>query len=99
VHQRHIPSKKHLPYFLMSSGFGDSHRDTEDGICAELALVVGPIKLDEQVVHLLLRGDWDLRVNEGGADYLVDVVDGLGDAWTYQSVVLLDGDEYPPLPM
>lgn len=62
------------------TGLGDGHRDTEDGIGAELALVRGAVKLDHEVVNLLLRGDRELGLDEGGTDNLVDVLDGLEDA-------------------
>lgn len=62
------------------TGLSDSHGDTEDGVGAELALVGGAVKLDEEVIDLLLRGDGELGLDEGGADDLVDVLDGLGHA-------------------
>jgi len=61
------------------TGLGDSHGDTKDGVGTELALVGGSIKLDEEVVDLLLRGDGELGIDECGGDDLVDVLDGLQD--------------------
>lgn len=65
---------------VLCGGLGDGHRDAEDGIGAELALVGGAVELDEEVVDLLLGRDGELCVDEGGADDLVDVLDRLEDA-------------------
>lgn len=64
---------------LAGAGLGDGHRNTEDGVSAELALVGGAVELDEEVVNFLLRGDGDAGLDELRADDLVDVLDSLGD--------------------
>lgn len=69
-------------YLVSGTGLGNGHGDTEDGVGAELALVGGTVKLDEEVIDLLLRGDGDLGVNQSGGNDLVDVLDGLGDTYT-----------------
>lgn len=71
---------------VSGTGLGDSHGDTEDGVGTELALVGGAVKLDHEVVDLLLRGDGQLGLDEGGADDVVDVLDGLGDTLADVSV-------------
>jgi hypothetical protein len=66
-------------YLVSGSGLRDSHGDTEDGVSTELALVGGTVKLDEQVINLLLGGDGDLGVNQSGGNDLVDVLDSVKD--------------------
>lgn len=68
--------KTHL---VGGTGLGDGHRDTEDGVGTELALVGGSIELDEEVINLLLGSDRDLGVDQSLGNDVVDVVDGLGD--------------------
>ena len=60
---------------------GNSHGDTEDGVGTELSLVVGSVKLDEEVIDLLLGGDGDLGVDQSGGNDAVDVVNGLENTW------------------
>ena len=62
---------------LSRTGLGNSDRDTEDGVRAELALVGGAVELDQEVVDLLLLGDLEARLNKLGCDGVVDVGDGL----------------------
>jgi hypothetical protein len=64
---------------LGGTGLADGHRDTEDGVGSQLALVGGSVELDEEVVDLLLLGDLETRLDEGLGDDVVDVRDGLGD--------------------
>ena len=64
---------------LGGTGLADGHRDTEDGVGSQLALVGGSVELDEEVVDLLLLSDLETRPDEGLGDDVVDVRDGLGD--------------------
>jgi hypothetical protein len=66
-----------IAYLVSSGGLRDSHGDTEDGVSTELALVVGTVKLDEEVINLLLGGDGELGVDQSRGNDLVDVLDGL----------------------
>lgn len=70
---------------MAGGGLGDSHRDTEDGVGTELALVGGTIEVDEELIDLLLVGDVELGLDELGGDNVVDVGDGLGDTCTSTS--------------
>ena len=73
---------------------GDGHGDTKDGVGAELALVVGAIKLVQEVVDLLLGSDGELGVDQSGGNDGVDVLNSLGDTLADVSVALvteLDG--------
>ena len=64
---------------LGGTGLGDGHRDTEDGIGTQLALVGGSVELDEEVIDLLLLGDFETALDQGLGDDVVDVRDSLGD--------------------
>lgn len=68
------------------TGLGNSHGDTQDSVSTKLALVGSAVKLDHEVVDLLLRGDRDLGLDKGGADDVVDVLNGLGDTLADVSV-------------
>jgi hypothetical protein len=71
-----------LPTHLVSSsGLGNSHGDTENGVGSKLSLVVGTVKLDHEVVNLLLGGDGELGVDQSRGDDVVDVVDSLGNTF------------------
>lgn len=67
-------------YLLSCSGLGNSKTDAENGIGAQLALVRGSIEIDQELVNLWLVLDIDVRLDEGGANDLVDIGHGLGDA-------------------
>ena len=64
-------------HLLGSSSLRDRHGDTEDGVGSKLALVVGPIELDEEVINLLLAGDGDFGLDQGRSNGLDDGVNGL----------------------
>jgi hypothetical protein len=66
---------------LASTSFSDGNRDTKDGVGAEFALVGCAIKLDEEVVDILLLGDLEARLDELRADDLVHVGNSLGYTW------------------
>lgn len=74
--------RKFGAYLLGSGGLGNSHRDTEDGVGSELALVGGTIEVDEELIDLLLLGDIEFGLDELGGDNVVDVGDSLG--YTYR---------------
>src|SRR6478736_567604 len=62
----------------LGCGAGDGHRDAEDGVGAELALVRGAVELDQASVDLgLVEG---VETENGWAELLVDVLDGLEHA-------------------
>jgi hypothetical protein len=64
---------------LGSGGLSDGHGDTEDGVGTELGLVGGTVKLDHEVVDGALVLDVKVLLDEGRAESLVDVGDGLKD--------------------
>jgi hypothetical protein len=64
---------------LGSGGLSDGHGDTEDGVGTELGLVGGTVKLDHEVVNGALVLDVEVLLDEGRAEGLVDVGDGLED--------------------
>ena len=63
------------------SGLCNSDGDAKDGVCTEPAFVGGTVKLDKEVVDFLLLGDREAGVDEGGSDHVVDVGNGLGNAY------------------
>mmetsp|Transcript_11880 Transcript_11880/g.49771 ORF Transcript_11880/g.49771 Transcript_11880/m.49771 type:complete len:561 (+) Transcript_11880:77-1759(+) len=63
---------------LRGASLGDGHGHREDRVGAELALVLGAVELDHEVVDgLLIRG---VLADERGRDDGVDVLDSLRDA-------------------
>lgn len=65
---------------LLSGGsLGNGERNTEDGVGTELALVGGSIKLVQELVNLGLVLNVDVLLDEGGANDVVDVLDGVED--------------------
>lgn len=66
-------------YLLGGGGLGNRKTDAEDGIGAQLGLVGGAVELDQELVDLWLVLDVDVLLDEGRADDLIDVGDGLGD--------------------
>ena len=67
-------------YLLSCASLGNSKTDTEDGIGAQLALVWGAIEAGQELVDLWLVLDIDVLLDEGGANDVVNVGHGLGDA-------------------
>lgn len=64
---------------LSSSGLSDSQADTEDGIGTKVRLVGAAIELVEEFVNLGLVLDVEVFLDNGGADNLIDVLNGLED--------------------
>lgn len=64
---------------LSGSSLGNGQRDTEDGVGTELALVGGSIELVQELVNLGLVLNIDVLLDEGGANNVVDVLDGVED--------------------
>ena len=56
-----------------------SNGNPTDGVGAKFALVGGAVELDEEVVNLSLGCDVQARLDERGADCIIDVGDSLGD--------------------
>ena len=66
---------------LFSSGsFGDGNANAQDGIGSEFTLVRGTIKLDKEVIDVLLGGDLEARLNQLGGNDVVNIGNGLRDA-------------------
>lgn len=66
-------------YLLSGTSLGNGQRDTEDGVGAELALVVSSIKRVEELINLGLVLDVKVLLDQSRANDGVDVGDGLGD--------------------
>ena len=66
---------------LDSSGLSDSNADTENGVGPEFTLIRGTVELDEEVIDVLLGGDLEARLDQLRGDNVVDIGDGLGNAW------------------
>jgi hypothetical protein len=64
---------------LGSSSFRNCNGHAEDGVSTELALVWCAIKLDQEVINLLLLRHLEPGLDQCGRDYVVDVGNGLGD--------------------
>ena len=64
---------------LGSTSLGNGQADAEDGVGAELGLVGGAVKLDEELVDRGLVLDIQVLLDESGGDRVVDVGDGLQD--------------------
>ena len=70
-------------HLLGGAGLGDRERDTEDGVGAEVGLVLGAVQREQKVVNLLLLGDVKVLGDQRRRDDRVDVGHGL--AHTCQS--------------
>ena len=65
---------------LLSGGsLGNGEGNTEDGVGTELALVGGSIKLVQELVNLGLVLNVEVLLDEGRANDVVDVLDGVED--------------------
>lgn len=67
---------------LGSTGLGNSQADTQDGVGTQVVLVARAIELVEELVNLGLVLDVNVLLDEGRADGLVDVGNGLQDTLT-----------------
>lgn len=73
---------------LGGSSLGHGHRDTENGVGTELALVGSTIKLDQEVINGLLVGDVEVLLDESGGNDIVDVGNSLVDTCVLGSQLL-----------
>ena len=64
-------------HFLASAGLGNGNRDTKDGVGTEITLVRCTVKLDEEVINILLLGDFEAGRDKLRGDNLVDVCNSL----------------------
>ena len=64
---------------LSSSSFSNSKGDTQNSIGAQLALVVGTIKLNHQVIDFLLLSN--VLTEQFGSNVVIDVVNSLGNTY------------------
>ena len=62
---------------LSSTSLGNGQADTQDGVGTEVGLVGGAIQLVEELVDLGLVLHINVLLDEGRANGLVDVLDGL----------------------
>ena len=101
VHERHgeragerateVAVERHTE--LVGGSVRRGHREAEDGVGAELVLVVGAVEVTEDLVelHLVCSGEAD----DGGGENLFDVADGLENALAEEALLVaiaeLDG--------
>jgi hypothetical protein len=64
---------------LGGSGLSNGHGDTEDGVGAELSLVLGAIELVQESINGGLVLDVEGLLDQSGGNLVVDVGDSLGD--------------------
>ena len=64
---------------LSSTSLGDSQADTQDGVGTQVVLVGGAIELVEELVDLGLVLDIQVLLDDGRANLVVDIGDGLQD--------------------
>lgn len=85
---------------LTSAGLSNSDGNTEDGVGTKFSLVGSAIKLDEEVINILLLGHSEAALNEGRGDDVVNVVDSLGNTLILMSdpVRQRKSSERAPLP-
>jgi hypothetical protein len=77
---------------LLSGGsLGDGQGNTEDGVGTEVTLVGGSIELVQELVNLGLFLNIDVLLDDGGANGLVDVLDGLEDTFRVRLLGLILG--------
>jgi len=60
-----------------STSLGDGNADAEDGVGTELTLVRSLVKLDEEVIDVLLGSDLVTRLDQLGGNDFVDIGDSL----------------------
>ena len=64
---------------LSSTSLGDSQADTQDGVGTQVVLVGGAIQLVEELIDLGLVLDIQVLLDDGRANLVVDIGDGLQD--------------------
>lgn len=64
---------------LSSTSLGDSQADTQDGVGTQVVLVGGTIELVEELIDLGLVLDIQVLLDDGRANLVVDIGDGLQD--------------------
>ena len=64
---------------LSSTSLGDSQADTQDGVGTQVVLVGGTIELVEELIDLGLVLDIQVLFDDGRANLVVDIGDGLQD--------------------
>lgn len=62
------------------AGLADGHGHAQDGVGAQLALVLGAVQLQHDLVNAGLVAEVHVLADQGGGDDVVHVGDGLGDA-------------------
>lgn len=68
-------------HFLAGAGLSNGNRDTKDGIGTKVTLVGCTVKLDEEVINILLLGDLEAGLDKLRGDDLVDVCNGCRYTW------------------
>ena len=67
-----------MTHFLAGTSLSDGNRNTQDGVGTEISLVWCTIKLDEEVVNILLLGNLEAGLDKLGGDDVVDVGNSFG---------------------
>ncbi len=60
-------------HFLASAGLSDGNRDTKDGVGTKVTLVGCTVKLNKEVINILLLSDLEAGLDKLRSDDLVDV--------------------------
>ena len=66
---------------LGSTSLGNSQTDTKDGVGTKFGLVRAPVKINQELVNLGLILDVQALLDQGRANCLVYVLDGLQNAF------------------
>ena len=69
-----------LTHLLGRSGNRDSHTDTKNGVSTKFALIRCTVELDQEVIDLLLLGDFKAGLDEFRAKDGVDIRNSFGNA-------------------
>lgn len=73
---------------LARTSFSNCDRDAKDGIGTEFTLVGRTVKLNEEIIDILLLCHGKTTLDKSGSDDIVDVLYGLGNAYTVLLMVI-----------
>ena len=70
-----------IPYFFSSPGFCYSQTHTKDGIGSQIGLIGAVVKFVEESIYCSLILDIKTLLDEGGANYIIDIFHGFVDSF------------------
>lgn len=70
-----------VTYFLAGTSLSDGNRNTEDGVGTKVTLVWCTIKLDEEVVNILLLCNLEAGFDKLGGNNIVDIGNSFRYTW------------------